>query len=298
MMYGKPLYLRRARLEALGDRRKILDDLRISFEIEKDLTKGNNHRGTITVYNLSEQSRNTFRDLYSKVRLSVAYGNDDLSELFFGDITNVYHRRERTNWITELYCISGARYSKESMAKISEAGNRTLDQAVRFVAGRFYDKDGNPPRIGEIKLTNHDAIVGPIHEGGMVSDAMNKLADSYGFNWYFNGDVFYALTNGETLNSARTIILSPTTGLLDSPTVTLSGINAKSLIVRDMVPGNKVVIQSAAKRFSLGNLNLDNVPKTLGEGSFEVRKVEFIGDTRGKDWYCEFEAFRLRSLNV
>jgi hypothetical protein len=296
MIQGNPLYLRKAKVEVFGRRKKTIENLRIAFEVEKDLSKADN-RATIRIFNLSEDSRNTFRERYSKVRLSCAYHDNDFTELFFGDITNVYHRRERADWISEMYCISGSKFTKESLAAIAESRSRRLIDAIKFVAGYFKDENGESPRIGEIRLADPDIIVGPIYGGGKVSDAMNRLADSYNFNWFFDGDTFFAATDGELLQSFRTITLSPTTGLLDAPTVTLSGIQAKSLLIADLLPGCKVVINSAAKRFNFGNLNLDNVTKTYGEGAFELRRLEHIGDTRSKEWYTEFEAFRINQVN-
>lgn len=74
------------------------------------------------------------------------------------------------------------------------------------------------------------------------------------------------------------LLLSPETGLLDSPEIGDHGhVKAKALLIPDLVPGRLVVLESE-----------------LARGTYRIEKAEYTGDTAGEDWDVELD-LKLRS---
>ena len=271
-----------------------IDGLRIKFEIEKDISRYAN-TAFISVYNLSQKTRGMISNEFQRVALSAGYG-DKADKVFDGKITNIFHRREGADFITEIYAQDGIDSSSRSVVNIADSGVRTLTESVRKIAGYFTDADGLPPTIGEISLENGNTMVGGIHYSGYVSDLLDEFAKSYQFDWFFLDGKFVAVSDGMTLQKSTTSILSSENGLIGVPEVTELGIKARCLMTPSIYPKSQVRIRSASKTVQFGNRFFDNIPASLGEGTFDVRTITHIGDTRGSDWYSEFEAGRIRGF--
>jgi hypothetical protein len=110
---------------------------------------------------------------------------------------------------------------------------------------------------------------------GQSSRELTEVCRSLGLTWSVQDGALQFLELGQAL-SGSAILLSPSTGLVGSPTLDGKGVlSAKSLIIPDLFPGRLIVVESEGVR-----------------GGFRVERTIHTGDTAGVDWYVEIEAKR------
>lgn len=264
--------------------------LRIMFEVEKDVSYLSNLL-LLKVYNLSESSRNKISQEYQGVILKAGYGENP-NIIFNGSIRNVFHIREQENMVSWIYCADGDAYSRKSITQLTTGPNKSLEQLIKDLAGQLLDENGNAPAIGEINITNGNNKIKGLVISGKTSEALNLLADSYRFNWFIDSGTFYAVGETQYLENSPVTTTSPTTGMIESPILTETGVDVKTLLNPSVSPGRQFRIKSAGTSIQLGLLYFQNVPVTVAEGKYKVLRVKHIGDTRGNDWYSEIETLK------
>lgn len=276
-----------------------LSDLRIQFEIDKDLSNFAN-LAKISIYNLSVKKRGLISREFQRIIVSVGYGEGELDEgvsvIFDGTIRNIFHRRERTNIISEIFAADGDPFLREGIfSRTTEASKDALDLILE-TADQFKDKDGNSVARGEINIgidgTKPRILIKGRAFTSQTAKVMTELAITYDFDWFIDNGKFYALSSGRVFESQKTTVLTSISGMIESPVITERGIDVQSLLNADISPGRKLVVKSVGQQIRLNNLYFDEVAETLGVGQYKVSKVLHIGDTRGKDWHSNIEALR------
>lgn len=234
--------------------------LRITFELTKDLSAYAN-LCNIQIYNLSEKSRNLISDSLQRVRINVGYGND-LSLLFDGFIRNVFHRREdMVNFVTELYCADGDAYLRHSVSRMTAGESVTLEELIKRLVGDLRDANGGGVSIGELNLLSGSQKIRGYTTHSSTKLALEKLADSYRFNWFIDSGKFYAVSESLPLAPAQVTLITPQTGMIGSPAVTEVGLEVKTLLNPTFAPGRKIQVKSEGTKVQLGGMNFTEVPK-------------------------------------
>jgi len=87
------------------------------------------------------------------------------------------------------------------------------------------------------------------------------------------------------------VVLTSKTGLIGTPQQTNEGINIKCLLnplikVGGLVNIDNASIQDLQINISSKNSAANNIAPLSQDGVYYVLVVDYIGDTRGVDWYC------------
>jgi hypothetical protein len=241
-----------------------VEDLKISFEIEKT-SESNTNSATILIYNLNPNHRGILQkeeNLF--IILEVGYGGE-FNQLFIGDISKVIITKQGNDWVTNIEAGDGNQSLKDA----------TLDKSY---------KNGTPIKtiindaIDSMKVTGN-VVAGVIsdvgdevfQQGVSISDTaknvIDKLTSKLGLEFSIQDNEIQILGPDSDIGDSA-ILINPDLGLIGSPIKRDKGIEFTALIFTTKVrPGILVKLESREI-----------------EGTFKVRKINFVGDTRGNDW--------------
>lgn len=129
---------------------------------------------------------------------------------------------------------------------------------------------------------------------GMARKYLDGWAETQGSNWSIQNGHLELLANDE-FKPGATYVLNSTTGMIGMPLQTPDGIKIQclinpSIVVSGLVQINNRDIQPAA--LSATNLAYNAAPQPLAaiddrwDGLYRVMTVDYIGDTRGQEWYA------------
>jgi hypothetical protein len=249
--------------------------LRVAFEVEKT-SEVNANTAKVSIYNLSADNWSILQTCPDPfVILEVGY-EDNLDELFHGDIKKMQYTRQGPDTITTIEAGDGslvlerARLDKsykegfslklaaqEALQSIRDAGGVVIDKAVKYL------KSGSVP---DTKAQTGLCL------SGRALDILDKLTGALTLEWSIqDNEVQIIPQNGYTAEEA--IVLTPSTGLVGSPIRREAGLEFTALIQTRIKPGRLVKIESRDIT-----------------GEFRVKKAKFTGDTHDNAWYVTAEA--------
>lgn len=256
-------------------------NMRTQFKIHKALDKGPNY-GEITVTNLAESTRSALQDKGAKVLLHAGY-DVNIAQIFRGDVRTIDHERKGPDWETRIVCGDGERALLNGRVSESFAGGSKLPGIVKIVAKKLKidvsDVDKSLANAQDLEFDQ-----GYVAHGA-ASTVLDTLLTSIGYTWSVQDDKLQILPP-DGANTERPILVSPATGLLDSPvhctptsTFTVQKtpkngiskrkkavpyIKVRSLLQPGLKPGGRVEIQSEKVN-----------------GIYRILKVEHVGDSAG-----------------
>lgn len=251
----------------------VIKGLRIQFKIEKTL-KPDPNTAEITIYNLTDAHRDAMTAKKAPlVRLAVGY-KDKLTQIFYGTLIHVQHEVDGADIKTVLSTGDGIEEYRKRRIFASFGPKTSTAIVFQALLKNLGLKKGNSDKF---ITTLKKGIKAEIYlqgtaMAGSAAQELTHLTRSAELEWSIQDGAIQILDKNKALD-AFAIKLSPTTGLVGSPSVSNKGVcSGKCLMVPDMYPGRQIEVDS---RFVKGRYRLD--------------KVSYSGDTHGQDWYCEFE---------
>jgi hypothetical protein len=255
----------------------IIKDLRIKFEITKDLF-GFPNLGDIQIFNLKRDTVLAISEEFTFIELKIGYGGV-LDTIFRGDIKNILSRRDGVDTITQIFAGDGERATREATISKTFVAGVSIKNLVKDVISSFGLPFAKLDGLDTTRTNQNGFTV-----SGSSKDVMDKLADDYGFYW--------SIQDGEIVTQARdnydrdndVISINRSTGMLGSPTITELGADVRTLMNSKLNPKRAIQITTPDAEVNVGNLFFrTNIP-TMGTGLFRVNKVVHAGDTRGNEW--------------
>lgn len=250
-----------------------LTGLSIAFTIEKDVTPSPN-RSSITIRNLSEQTRAKIREHQSSLILRVGYEDDVQAVIFKGDVGNVVHAVMPPEVTTTISTGDGQKAMRETKLSLSLEPGCSVGQACRVVAQRMGVEFDDFAGSGE-------TLPGGFAFSGTPDSALRQLAATAGAEYSILDGRLQLLSDGG-LRPGEAFLISPETGLIGSPerVVEQEGkLNKKvprvqwtfrCLLNPRLQPGARVQLQSRQ-----------------ANGVFRIEKLRHTGDTHGDPWFSE-----------
>lgn len=258
------------------------EGLRITFNIEKDASASPN-KARIEIYNLKESSRAAIEERTTQVRLYAGYRQDTGAKLIFaGIISYASTTFTGSDVVTALQCGDGLTTLRDSRTTLGLQPGAAVDEACKLICKQVGLPLGSAP-ASAAGLENGFAFT------GQVSEALRQLSDLGNMDFSIQDEQAYFSPCGEPAYNAPTFLVSPSTGLLDSP-ARLVASNAQTKDVRQ----RKKKQQSQFSFRCLLNPQLIPNARTQLEsravkGLFRLDKVRHVGDTHGADWLTECE---------
>lgn len=219
-----------------------------------------------------------------RVNLFVGYGDNDagLVLLMRGDLINVVPNVKRggNDTITRIELGDTLLAMRDAYLRTSFGTGATITNILRFAseaAGLSFG-EGTEKLIG---IVAPNATITKTEGGyvavGRVGDTISELADLLGLQWWVTDGVLHMVPQGATLQDFS-IQLREGRDLLDFvESNSYDDVKGKALLNPDIVPGRGLILQDKA------GVNLDLF-------GYRVNSTKYRGDTRGSQWFVEFEA--------
>ena len=169
---------------------------------------------------------------------------------------------------------------QNSIFNKSFTGNISSGDAIREVIDSFNLDIGKLEGLPSAK----DKIRGQTLSGAS-KDIMDKMAEEYGFTWSIQDGEIITTPLDTPISNFEAVVLTSSTGMINSPVITEVGADVSSLLNRNLVPNGVFQIKSESADTSLSNIFLrESIPRTSAEGFYKVQEVTHRGDSRRGDW--------------
>lgn len=262
----------------LPDNSYVLTDHHIKFHIRKANTK-NTQTSTITVSNLPDEVVDYLRENVSKkpfLRLEAGYG-DDLKDIFVGVVNDFEDDFSRETRMTTLYVGEGTVNKTEaSTSRVYPRGtsiNKVVDDLIR---------DLGLPKGQVVQVDGKDLPLARSYHGN-VAEILQNLAEDLGYNFSIqNSEVYMVPRDSRLFTSEEVALLNASSGLIGVPKPysdkqgkadrnnrdSKDKLEVTCLLDGAIIPETSIYVES---------IDID--------GAYKVSEVEFIGDSRGNDWF-------------
>lgn len=246
-----------------------LTGLAVTFSIKKTL-KAEPNTADIAVYNLAPATRKKFeQEGTPNLVLQAGYGAT-LSTLYSGQVRTVHTERGGPDTITSFSSGDGEKAQQNARINLSVGPGTPPDVALRQIVATLGIGKGNIEKaVSILKAKGLTTIfsVGTAFSGSTVR-VMNDFCRSAQLEWSIQDGNLQILNRGHALETDSKLLLTPTTGLIGSPSVDNKKIlSAECLIVPELRPGIKLRVESE-----------------LVTGDYRVSQVEYHGETEGNAW--------------
>jgi hypothetical protein len=258
--------------ETAGSNGMVITDLRMEFDIERDLSK-NPNQCSVKITNLNQASRAAVEKKPLHVVVEAGY-DGSVRLLYEGDMIFGMSTLEHPNWTTLIQLGDGARASASARISKSYSEGTTIRTALKDVCkslGQGLPKNLESDKRLDAQFESGEAMF------GASKNELTRLLTPYGYSWSFQNNKLQILRDAEVNTDFYEI--SESTGMIGSPdfgTPPKSGkpphITIRSLLYPELRPGCRALVKSRS-------LN----------GMFKIVKVSHKGDTHGTEWETTVE---------
>lgn len=272
-----------------------VSNLRCKFEITKVSYYEPNYI-VVTIYNMTAATENQMINSAYYVIVEAGYDSGNHYGLIFkGQVVQPIRGKENgTDYFLKLVCIDNVRYMTYATMCNTFVANQTMRDAVNMCITNPVNPElkTNPGTIEVADITYPRGKV----LFGSASTYLEQAARSSNSTFYFDDDKANIVSAIQP-PQGEVVSLTPQSGLIGTPSqIVLStggiGVTAKCLLNPMITPGSMIHLENVRiqamqydySRNTNGYRPLDN------EGLYRVIRVVHTGDTRGDEWYSEFEA--------
>ena len=279
-----------------------LSAMRVTFKIQHFDTQTPKSLSA-RIYNLSAQTVAAVPPQGGLVLLSAGYlgtAQDPASAppgvIFRGKITQTRVGREsQTDTYLDVFAADGDDAYNQATVNHTLAAGATADEVRDAILNNslaaYGISKGNEPPLSPVRLPRGQVFY------GMARDHLRVLARDNACTWGFDDGRLDFTPLTQTL-PGDAIVLTAATGMVGLPQQTEDGIAVRCLLNPQLRKGSRVVINNASiqrARYSQspgdpnsqGGLLPAIDPNTTGDGTYKVIWIDYLGDTRGPDWYCD-----------
>jgi len=252
-----------------------ISNLRVVFHVKKNSTADFN-TARVSIYNLSENTRNKIKELGNQIVVKAGYTQDAGEQvLFVGDISMSYNEIVKPETIITFEASDGEKKTHQLKLSVSYKAGTGAIQILKDVIS----KSAFP-----LKAFNWSTVTDKYYNrgfafAGSAKVLLNNVCDYLGLEWSIQNNEIKLVKSGAS-DGAQVVYLTPGTGLIGSPS-RLRDVGTKSkkdkniegwkldcLLQPMLEPGGVVKVKSA------------DIP----EGLYRIIDVEHSGDTHGTEW--------------
>lgn len=267
-----------------------LSNLRIVFDIKLTDSQTPNF-AKIRVYNLSQDLVSRVQKEFTYVTLQAGY-ESNFGTIFYGNIKQViYGSENNVDTFIDIAAGDGDDAYNNSIVNTTLNGNVKQSDIVDAALLPMLDRG-----IERGFVDDTDSTVLPRRKVmyGMSRDHLQAAAYNTDTTWSIqNGKYQSVKLTGYVPNTA--IVLNSKTGLVGTPNQTNDGIIVKCLLNPNIKVASQVQINQADIQLQLiedntegGDGGASSTPEPIAaDGFYRVLIAEYVGDTRGNDWYCD-----------
>ena len=254
---------------------------------------------SINIYNLSEPTRGAIAESkHTVVQIKAGYrglptrsealaavdealgtGAQDGAQagvIFRGDVREVSSTYMPPDWETYVEGGDGERQIRTARINKSYAKGTSVEVIMRDMAKAMKVNIGNAAKralaSGSLEGAGKEFLNGVTVSGSAYRE-MEAIVRSAGKELSVQNGNLQILDRGQALQDVS-VILTPDTGLIGSPTVNDKGIvSIRALMNPAIVPGRQLELRSRSVT-----------------GRLRAIRCDYVGDTEGEDWYVDVEA--------
>lgn len=275
-------------------------ELMISFDVSKSISSSAN-TASIDIYNLTESHRNAMGKEFDEVMLEAGYmppagfsgpgilnfsrgvngiysmstgqvstgSSGNVGIIFKGNIRDVAHKRQGENIVTTISCGDGDKALRKGVTNKSYPKGTPVKTVVEDIY-KGLEKEG--VTRGEWKFPDdmEPNFKRPYVACGSCAREMNTLGRGKQFYWSIQNGAMEIIPGDGFIGMVA--LISPKTGMIDTPTITDNGIRVSTLLNPEIRPGRRVKVES-----SIIDLNAT-------DGIYRVSECTFSGDNRDGDF--------------
>jgi hypothetical protein len=235
--------------------------LRVQFKVSKTIS-GSPNEIEVKLFNLNKSSRNSIGKEFQGLTLEAGYmppqGGGNVGIIGKGRIRDVESERDGPDIITTVYCGDGDQgFRKATISETIEKGT-----PIPEVVEKIY-KDLEKQGIGRGEWKFPEGIRSlkrPYSMCGSCIRELNTLGRGNDFYWSIQNEVLEIIPSDGFLSGS--LLISPETGMIGSPTVTDNGVKVSALLNPDARPNRlfeyKSEFASGKARASTVDLDGDN----------------------------------------
>ena len=263
-----------------------LGQLKVEFKVGKDNQQALN-QAEIKIYNLSKESVTKYKAKeYTRVVLEAGYqenwgvifdgeirqakdaflnGVDRVFQILAADGDSAYH-----NSIVYTTIAAGANFNTVANAAIASMGKYGVK------AGTVDIKNNKPLPRGKVLF-------------GKAKDILRGVATNENTTYSIQDGRVQLIPRNHALNG-KAVVINSETGMIGTAEQTTDGIKVRALINPLLAVGGLVKINNDALLAGrLAFVSEADKQKKLApisvDGVYKIIKIEYVGDTRGNDWY-------------
>lgn len=279
-------YLRKVTLKIGNDVEALdLSQLHIKFSVRNTTAQTLKH-AEVTVYNLSDHTANKVLNEFTRIELGAGYeGNYGL--IFQGQIAQIERGRDATTSFLTLLAQDGDQAYAWARSSFSLSEGYVPDDVykklLQDMAPHGITPGYKPPFTSNPSIDAF-AYFGP------TRDQLRSLAAAQKCQWSIENGQLNFLPLKETLPGPVPVI-SPSSGLIGTPTQTIDGITITCLLNPLIRAGAKVqldrsLLSTTQLRFPINAAQAgDQVAGIDPSGFYKALQVIHDGDTRGNTYY-------------
>jgi hypothetical protein len=247
--------------------------LRCVFSVKKTI-KSQANTVDLKIYNLSDVKAQAIQSLpQATVQIDAGYV-DQTSTLFLGDVRTHVVNRDGRDLVTHMGAGDGEKAIQHARISQSFRKGSSVQQVLTALAASLGVDPGNVPQAAA-KLAPYGSMftMGTVLHGSAARE-LTRILHSVGYDWSIQNGKLQILSIKDVLLGTA-VLLTPFTGLLDSPSIDKDGLmNCKALMQPDVFPGRLLVLTSESL-----------------QGQYRVEETTHSGDTHSKDtWHVEIKA--------
>lgn len=283
-----------------GEKALELGKLHFRFETKQEDEESPNN-AAIRVFNLSKETQEKVQKEYSRVVLQGGYDESNFGVIFDGTIKQFRVGKEgnSTETYLDILAADGDQAYNYSIVNRSVAAGVTAGERIAQVVGAMSPNGVTP---GKILIPSTGGVLprGKVLFG-MARAILRSEVQTQGATWSIqNGKVNVIPLDGYLPTEA--VVLNSATGLIGRPEATQEGVRVRCLLNPKIAVGGLVRIDNASINKTVpapqeaipgaqlaynSRVGIQQFANTDADGLYRVYVAEFVGDTRGQDFYTD-----------
>lgn len=258
---------------------------KLTFSISLDFGARNTY-ADIAIYNLSRDTEALVFRKKDYVGFSAGYV-DNIDYIFKGEIVNVIREKQGGDTITRLICKGGALSQETSTINKSFADGVDIKELIQACA----DSLGFPLTINDADFPEISPYLSGYHLVGDPKTILNKLSRSHDFKWLIDSEKLVVVGN-KSFRKTGIVTVSASNGMVGIPEITEIGADVTVKLNPSLRIGGQFEIKSEYAQVNFSDVYFQDVPDTLGQGIYDIHKLQFEGDSYGDVWDTKITGFR------
>jgi len=247
---------------------------------------GFNTYADIVIYNLSQDTEWEISNKGDYIGLRAGY-EDSIDYIFKGEIVNIIKERNGSNRLTRLICKSGSVSQGKSVINEPFEKNVTLKELCKACA----DALGFPIIFKDSDFPGESPYLSGYTLSGDPKKILGKLAKAHGFDWIIESNKIVIVAK-KSSRGVSPIVVSASNGMVGIPELTEVGVDVTTRINPALKIGGEFRIKAEFGKVNFSNVYFQDVPDTLGEGTYTIQKLQHEGDSYGDAWNTKITGVR------